>query len=130
MDNFRTPMRRARGLGAAKHGVNHWLSERLSAAALVPLVLWALWSVLALARTDFTGAVVWLQSPINAVLVVLLTAIGFWHMQMGMRVIIEDYISKPGTRLALTLANLAVCGLVGTIAVFCLLKVALTGGGF
>ena len=129
MDTFRTPMRRARGLGAAKHGVGHWISERLSAAALVPLVIWALWAAATLARTDFAGAVIWLQSPVNATLTVLLVAISFWHMHSGMRVVIEDYIHKPGSKIALSVLNLFVCGFAGAIAVFCLLKVALIGGG-
>lgn len=129
MDAFRTPLRRARGLGAAKHGVSVWLFERVSAAALVPLTVWAVWAGLTLARTDFAGAQIWLQSPVNAVLLVLLTGVGFAHMHAGMRVIIEDYLAKPSTRVALLGLNMAACGLAGALAVFCILKVALGGGG-
>lgn len=127
---FRTPLGRARGLGSAKHGVGHWISERLTAIALVPLVVWGLVEVLKLAvSSDYTAAVIWLQSPVNAVLVTLLTGLSFWHMHAGMRVVIEDYIHRPSTKMALTVLNFFVCGFTGAIAVFCLLKVALIGGG-
>jgi succinate dehydrogenase / fumarate reductase membrane anchor subunit len=125
---MRTALRQARGLGSAKHGVGAWVSERLTALALVPLVIWALVTVLHLAHTDFEGAVIWLRSPVNAVLMVLLTALSFWHMYAGMRVVIEDYIHKGDTKMALTVLNLFVCGFCGAVAVFSLLKVALMGG--
>jgi succinate dehydrogenase / fumarate reductase membrane anchor subunit len=126
---FRTPLGRARGLGSAKHGVGAWIAERLTAIALVPLSIWGLAAVLTLSRLDYTGAVIWLQSPVNAVLTSLLVALSFWHMHGGMRVVIEDYIHRPGTKMALTILNLFVCGFSGAIALFCLLKVALIGGG-
>ncbi len=128
MGSFRTPLRRVRGLGAAHHGAGHWISERLSAIALVPLVIWALSAGISLARTDYSGAVIWLQSPVNAVLTGLLVALSFWHMHSGMRVIIEDYLAKPGTKMACLVLNMFVCGFGGAIAVFCILKVALGGG--
>lgn len=127
MENYRTPLRRARGLGSAKHGVGHWLAERITSVALVPLVLWAVFGVITLAGTDYYGAVAWISQPVNAVLMVLLTAISFLHMHAGMRVIVEDYIHKTLTKSALLLLNLFVCGLAGSLAVFSILKVALGG---
>jgi len=127
MSDFRTPLRRARGLGSAKHGAGHWISERLSALALIPLVLWAVFGVIRLASRDYDFAVEWVSQPLNAVLIVLLIAIAFWHMHSGMRVIVEDYIHKMPTKVVLLVANLFVCGLVGALAVFSILKVALGG---
>jgi succinate dehydrogenase / fumarate reductase, membrane anchor subunit len=130
MTSYRTPLARARGLGSAKHGVGHWIAERVSAIALVPLVLWAVYAVLTLARTDYYGAVAWLTSNLlNPVLLVLLTAIAFWHMHAGMRVIVEDYIHKHLNKAGLLVLNLFVCVLAGALAIFSILKVAL-GGAF
>jgi succinate dehydrogenase / fumarate reductase membrane anchor subunit len=127
MTDFRTPLGRARGLGSAKHGAGHWIAERVSAIALVPLVLWVVFGVIRLAAGDYDTAVDWVAQPLNAVLLVLLTAVAFWHMQAGMRVIIEDYIHKMLSKSALLILNLFVCTLVGGLAVFSILKVALGG---
>ena len=124
----RTPLSRARGLGPARHGVGAWISERVSAIALVPLTLWAIFGVIRLAALDYWGAVAWVSQPLNAVLLVLTLAISLLHMHGGMRVVVEDYIHKTLTKAVLLLANLFVCGLAGALAIFSILKVALMGG--
>jgi succinate dehydrogenase / fumarate reductase membrane anchor subunit len=128
--SYRTPLSRARGLGSAKHGVSHWISERVGAIALVPLTLWAVFGVLRLAANDYEFAVAWIGEPLNAVLMVMTVAISFWHMHSGMRVVIEDYIHKPLSKSGLILLSLFVCGLLGALAVFSILKVALSGGAY
>ncbi|MEO8112786.1 MAG: succinate dehydrogenase, hydrophobic membrane anchor protein [Phenylobacterium sp.] len=127
MADYRTPLSRAKGLGSAKHGVGHWIGQRVSAVALVPLVLWMVFGVLRLAATDYDGAVAWVSQPLNAVLLSLTLAISFWHMHAGMREVVEDYIEVALTKRGLLLLNLFVCGLAGALAVFSILKVALGG---
>lgn len=124
MVSYRTPLARARGLGSAKHGAGHWLSERVTSVALVPLSLWAVGAALSLSKAGYDGAVAWLHAPLNAVLSVLLLAVGFQHMHAGLRVVVEDYIHTPLNRSALLLANLFVCVLGASLAIFCILKVA------
>src|SRR5271155_4533664 len=126
---YRTPLGRARGLGSAKDGVGHFIVQRVTAAALVLLVLWGAWSVLTLARGDYDDAVGWLRSPVNAGLAALLAVAGFWHMQLGMRVVIEDYFHKAGTKAALLVLNVFVSWAGGALTVVCLLKTAFSGGG-
>ena len=125
--SFRTPLSTARGLGSAKHGVGHWISERVAAVALVPLVLWAVYSCILLAGVDYYGAVEWIGSPVNATLIILTIAISFFHMQGGVRVIIEDYIYGHLTKAAALMLNVFVCGLAGALAIFSILTVALGG---
>lgn len=126
MTSFRTPLSRARGLGAAHHGVGHWIGERVSAIALVPLTLWAIWAFVTLARGDHEDAVAFVRdNPLNPVLLVLFAAISFWHMHAGMRVVIEDYLQKVSTKTTLLLLNLFICVLAGGLTVFSILKVAL-----
>jgi succinate dehydrogenase / fumarate reductase membrane anchor subunit len=130
MASFRTPLGRARGLGAAKHGVGAWISERVTAVALIPLTIWGVFSVLQLAALDYAGAVAWLtSSAVNPTLMVLLVAVGFLHMHGGLRVVIEDYVERPLNRVGCLLLNLFVCLFAGALAVFSILKVAL-GGAF
>lgn len=125
--SFRTPLSTARGLGSAKHGVGHWISERVAAVALVPLVIWVAYSVILLAQLDYYGAVEWISSPVNATLMILTIAISFMHMSAGLRVVIEDYIYSHLGKAACLLANLFVCGLAGALAIMSILKVALGG---
>lgn len=125
--SFRTPLSTARGLGSAKHGVGHWLSERVAAVALIPLVIWAVYSVILLARLDYYGAVEWIGSPVNATLMILTIAISFMHMHSGMRVIVEDYVYGHLTKAGALLLSLFVCGLAGALAIMSILKVALGG---
>lgn len=128
MHSLRTPLSRARGSGSARQGVGHWISERITAAALIPLVLWGVAAASRLAAEDYAGAVAWMRaSPLHPVLLALLASVSFWHMHAGLRVVIEDYIHRPGNKAALLLGNLFVCALAGSVTVFCILKVALGG---
>jgi succinate dehydrogenase / fumarate reductase membrane anchor subunit len=127
MTDFRTPLSRARGSGAAGHGAAHWVAERVSAIALIPLSLWMVYAALVVSRTGYSGAVAFLANPVNAVLVVLVLMVSGWHMHAGARVIIEDYMHRILGRSALLILNLFVAVLATALAVFSVLKVALGG---
>ena len=129
MADFRTQLGRARGLGSAKTGVGHFIGERVSSVALVFLTVWGVWSALTLARGGYDGARGWMASPINAVVLTLLAIVGFYHMQLGMRVIVEDYIARPVTKAALLMANAFACWAGMALTIVCLLKVAVIGAG-
>ena len=127
---YRTDHSRARGLGAAKHGAGHWIAERVSAIALIPLCVWIVFAAIRLARGDYSTAVNFIANPFNAVLLALLILTGFWHMHAGMRVIVEDYIHDHLGKFGLLILNLFICVLFGALALFAILKVAFTGGSF
>lgn len=126
-DRRRTPLARARGLGSAHHGVGGFIMERATSVALVPLCLWAVWAALKIIPGGYEGATLFLSSPVNAVLAILLVLISAQHMALGMRVIVEDYIERRVSRIALLLLNSGVAWLAAAIAVFSILKVALPG---
>ena len=125
---YRTPLGRARGLGSAGHGTSSFVIQRVSAAALIVLVLWGVWSALVLARGDYITAITWLHSPVNAAGAVLLALAGFWHMQIGMQTIVEDYFQRAGIKALLLIGNTFVCFAGAALSVICLLKVAFGGG--
>jgi succinate dehydrogenase / fumarate reductase membrane anchor subunit len=127
MTDFRTPLSRARGSGAAGHGASHWVAERVSSIALIPLTLWMVYAALAVSKSDYAGVVGFVSQPVNAVLIVLVLVVSGWHMHAGARVVVEDYMHKMLGRSALLVLNLFVAVLVTALAVFSVLKVALGG---
>jgi len=112
MADFRTPLARARGLGAAKSGVGHFIAQRVSAIALLLLIPVFLWSVVALPSGGYEAARDWLASPLGALVMLLTLTAAFYHMRLGLQVVVEDYIHKPATKHVLLIANtLAAAGL-------------------
>jgi len=89
---LRTPLARVRGLGSAKDGTHHWWAQRLTALALVPLCLWFVAGIVSIVGADYDGATEWIRSPNAAVLLVLFLVAVFYHAQLGMQVVIEDYV--------------------------------------
>lgn len=130
MAGYRTPLGRARGLGSAKHGVGHFVAQRVSAIALIGLVLWAVSSAFTLAKLDYPDAVLWARMPWNAILSALLIGVAAFHMKLGMQTIIEDYIESAHAKMGLLILNLFVAWLVGAVGVYSILKVAFGGGAF
>jgi succinate dehydrogenase / fumarate reductase membrane anchor subunit len=127
MTDFRTPLSRARGSGAAGHGASHWVAERVSSVALIPLTLWMVYAALVVSKSDYAVVVSFVRQPVNAVLIVLVLVVSGWHMHAGARVVVEDYMHKMLGRSALLVLNLFVAVLVTALAVFSVLKVALGG---
>ena len=101
----------------------------MTAIALVPLSLWAIYAALRIAPGGYDGAVAFLQSPLNAVLAALLIGVSAAHMEMGLRVIVEDYIHVPANKIALLLLNSAVCWAAAALGIVCVLKVAFAAVG-
>ena len=126
---FRTPLSRARGLGSAHHGVSHFITERVSGLALIPLSLWGVYGALKLIGADQQTVATWIGQPVNAVLLSLLLIAALVHLQAAVQVVIEDYIYRFTTKSALVIGNLFVCVLAGAVGVFSILKVALTVTG-
>jgi len=128
MSDFRTALGRARGLGSAKHGVGHFIGQRVSAVALLCLTLWGVASALSVAAGGYEGARTWLASPVNAALLGLLILAGFYHAQLGIRTIIEDYIERPVTKAALLVLNAFVGLGAAALGVVSILKVTFGAG--
>lgn len=120
-----TPIRRARGLGAAGEGVEHFKMQRLTAIANVPLVLWFVLSMVAFQSGDYDAARAWLAQPLNTALTLLLIASVFYHARLGLQVIVEDYIHHKGTRLAALVVIPLACVALGTACAVAVLNIAL-----
>lgn len=123
--DLRNPLKRARGLGSAQSGVGHWWTQRVTAVALVVLVLWFVALVLSLLHSDFATAHATVAKPWNALLLIVFLIAAFWHAVLGLQVVIEDYVHTRWKEIVLLVAIkfLAVLGaLSGVLAV---LRIAL-----
>ncbi len=100
-NSTRSPLGGARGLGSAKTGVDHWWTQRVSAAALVPLTFWFVASLLAHLGADYTSVINWLTSPFSATLMMLYLAAIYYHAQLGLQTVIEDYVHTELTKFAM-----------------------------
>ena len=90
--NLRDPLAIARGLGSAKDGTRHWWLQRLTAMALLLLTPWFVWLALGLIGAEQYSVRMTLGQPLNAALVLAYVLSMFWHAQLGMQVVIEDYV--------------------------------------
>ena len=124
-----TPLARVRGLGSAREGAEHWWHERLSSVAVLLLFVWLIVSLLRLPALDHRGVTEWLRDPLAAVPMLLLVAATFWHLKMGMQVIIEDYVHDEGSKfLSLLLLSFASVG-GAAFAIFAVLRIAFAAAG-
>lgn len=120
----RSALGRARGLGAAKTGSAHWWAERLTSVALLPLVLYFVISVLALKGADREAMAAYMAAPWNTVLFIALIAAMFYHLNMGMQVVIEDYVRPDAQRIAILLVVKAGILLLALACLVSVLKLA------
>jgi succinate dehydrogenase / fumarate reductase membrane anchor subunit len=122
--SLRSPLRRVLGFGSAHDGVRHWWLQRLTSIALVPLSVWFVVSLLALPSLGYATLVAWMSQSWTALLLILLVLTAAWHSQLGVRVVVEDYVHGAGTRtLTLVLIGFAHV-LLAAAGVFAVLRVA------
>ncbi len=125
--SLRSPLGRARGLGSAKSGTQHWWAQRLTAIALVPLVIWFVIAMVAATGSDYASARAFIGNPVTAVLLILLIAATFHHAQLGLQVVIEDYVHTKSAEIALLLAVKGAAIVLAVAAIFAVLSIAFGG---
>jgi succinate dehydrogenase / fumarate reductase membrane anchor subunit len=122
---LQTPIARVRGLGAAREGVRHWKAQRLTAIANVILMLWFVFSAIALAGADYEKTRAWLGSPVAATLMILLVVSVFYHARLGLQVVIEDYVHHRGLKVAALVASTLILLALGAACVVAVLHVSI-----
>jgi succinate dehydrogenase / fumarate reductase membrane anchor subunit len=120
--HMRSDLKNVRGLGAAKEGVQHWWLQRVTAVAMIPLLLILVVCVLKLATGDHAAVAGAFRSPILAVLTLLAILAIFWHMKLGLPVVIEDYVHTESVKIVSLLAITFATFVVGGIAALSVLK--------
>lgn len=121
-------IKKVKGLGSAHHGNSHWMAQRITAIANIPLILWAVYSVFNLQGVSYLEFTAWLASPLNSILAILFVLNTFYHASLGNQVIVEDYIANFVFRkIKLIAQKLFFIGL-GVATIFSILKIAFTMG--
>ncbi len=123
--SLRSDLGRVKGLGSAKEGVQHWRLQRLTALALLPLTLWFVMSLLCVFQGSHAEVVQWIGQPHITVLLLALSIALFWHLLLGVQVVIEDYVHVPWQQIVAQVLLRAGVGLGGLLAVVSILKISL-----
>ena len=123
--SIRTPLARARGLGSAHDGTHHWLMQRLTALALLPLTIWMLSCIGCLINDDYESVSAYLSEPFVAVMLGLFALAAFYHAALGLQVVIEDYVHCKMMKFAL-LTAVRFAAVIGVfVSLFSLVRIGL-----
>ncbi len=125
--SMRTPLKNVRGLGSAKEGTSHWWHQKVTAVALIPLFIIALAYVISLVGADYERVRYILSLPFTTIILLLLIGATFYHLKLGLQVVVEDYIHKESTKIVLLMLNSFFCAIVGLAAALAVLKLAFGG---
>ncbi|WP_022681500.1 succinate dehydrogenase, hydrophobic membrane anchor protein [Sphingobium bisphenolivorans] len=122
-----TGIGRVRGLGSAKHGAHHWLAQRYTAVGNLLLVLWLIFSLVSLPGLDYESVRNWIANPLVAVPLMLMLVSVFYHLRLGMQIMLEDYVHDKGLNFfCILLLNFYAIG--GAAAgIFAIAKIAFMG---
>ncbi len=107
------------------NGVVHWKLQRISAIAMIPLVIWFVSSLVFSLTNTYDQSVSWLQSPLNATGLVLLFGTLYFHAASGLQVVIEDYVHNEGLKIMSLILIRLLSVLLGVLSILCVLKIYL-----
>ena len=122
--SMRTPLARAKGLGASGHGVEHWWLHRVTAVSNIPLVISFVAIVATLAGRPHADALRIVSHPLVAILLSLTVISITNHMRLGMALPIEDYVHQKGYKLAALIANNYFAAVIAVVCLYSILKIS------
>jgi len=124
--DYRTPLKRVRGLGSAKSGVAHWWRQRITAIVLIVLIPWLVGLFVSFVGADAESARQAVARPWNTVALMAFVIAGFWHAKLGMQVVIEDYVHVRWLEVTLQVLVTLVCALAALASLYALIHIAVT----
>lgn len=125
--SLQSSLGKVRGLGSAKAGTDHWWYQRMTAIALIPLLIWFVVSLVSLIGADRQDIQDWLSSPISATLLIVLIIAVFKHAALGVQVVVEDYVTVKALKLTIVIATNLGATLIAVLSVISVLRLAFGG---
>lgn len=126
MSEYRTPLKRARGLGSGKTGTGHFWWQRVTAVFLVLLVAWLIGLLVSFVGADLATVQATIARPWNAIALAFTAVVMFWHAKLGVQVVIEDYVHARAFEIALQLLVTLACALGALASLYAIGRIALT----
>lgn len=127
-DVYAAPLKKAKGLGSAHEGADHWMKQKITAVANVPLLIWLIWSIVGLQGASYEEFSLWLASPLNAILMILMIISVTYHAKLGTQVITEDYVHHEGFKMMKLIGQKVFFFTIAVACIFSVLKIAFTAG--
>ena len=125
--SLQSDLGRVKGLGSSKSGTSHWWAQRVSALALIPLTLWFIYSAMKFIGMDLFAFRAWLNEPGSVLLLSLFLIALFYHMQLGLQVVIEDYVHSEKNKIFLLLINKFAATLFAISSLVAIIQIAYGG---
>ena len=125
--SLRSPLAKVLGSGSAKDGTEHWWAQRVSAVALLILGSWFLYSLMRLDEFSHAAMLDWVGTPLNSVMLLLLSVTLAWHSVLGVQVVLEDYVHGPVLKVVGLVANRFAHVFLAIAAVVSVLTITLGG---
>ncbi|PCJ99395.1 MAG: succinate dehydrogenase, hydrophobic membrane anchor protein [Zetaproteobacteria bacterium] len=127
-NKFVAPLKIAKNHGSAHEGTEHWLQQKITALAQIPLVLWLIWSIIGLQGASYAEFTAWMGQPVNAILMIILISSVMLHAKLGAQVVVEDYISTEWFKMAKLIGGKIFFYGLSVACIFSVLKIAFTAG--
>lgn len=124
---FRTPLKRARGLGAGKSGTDHFWMQRVTAIVLAPLAIWFVWTLVTLVGADLETARGIIARPWNTIIFAVFLVCMFWHAKLGLQIVIEGYVHQRWLEITAHFLNHFLCGLGAIASLYAIARIAFSG---
>ena len=120
-----SPLARAKGLGSSHEGASHWWIQRLTSIALIPLVIWCAFSVAMLPNLTHSELISWINYPLTSILIITMILATCYHMALGLRVIVEDYVHTPALKVGTLILINFIAIMTAIIGIYSVARLAL-----
>ncbi len=124
---YRTPLKRARGLGAGHSGTEHFWKQRVTAVILAPLAIWFVVTLVSLVGVDLETARETIARPWNAIIFAVFLVTMFWHARLGLQIVLEDYVHTRSLEIAGHFLINFLCGLGAVASLYAIARIAFAG---